>query len=658
MELTLLDYGNDVKSRPFGPLIGKPRKLAWPVDVYRVTLPHSRGAKDVLNPFEQLILQLLTAVGPMQADELADETCIPVDLVHGILLRLQDKQHIDTYHQVIQEAGATGDGQTDRALSTPTVFVTVLLFREAVTEKLLPFLHILDDTNPLRQKEQDGYIRCLPRKKKTVPKPPQARDVISTLRAMQKRRSASGNDLWMPAMKQISIIPGPERYWLDCPIAIQASDGEFRIADPFGDGFSLILERAFEQALEQDDELAKWLSNWKESLRNANRVVQEDPQAPPEPFEQEDNSRRYPNLLASLRLPRSRRFRSLQGIYGAIEWAMFYVCCQHDVESSISQLKLTQLTQQAEMLASSAREIGLTLPRFPFHFIAEGKLRSFSDQKAELPTVLAIAIVQARRDRSHPLRRAATVFPDLIEQLLGIKKKRDEYGHGKHQHAATEHELPDDRFMRQLVHILLPSIVFADSPSVTNRDRLADAILDARAGIQSEFGFKIYHWLGAGVQDHLLQAERFWLSCCDHDNAAAFLFDLYAALQSLMRRYLADKLPPDLTDAVLVETARTQAQAIRSGDLPASLRTVKLASIRSTLQGQDPSLGACAMAFLLMVDDDTLDAVSNTQPTFIDDLAYITANRKHGNEALLLPREEIAALRKVAYNTIKTLSEI
>ena len=86
--LKLLDYG---KPAPFGGIIGRPRHLAWPVNVYRVTLPRVLDDGDGLNAFERVILKLLETVGLMNADALADETRIPVDLVKSVLLRLQDK---------------------------------------------------------------------------------------------------------------------------------------------------------------------------------------------------------------------------------------------------------------------------------------------------------------------------------------------------------------------------------------------------------------------------------------------------------------------------------------------------------------------------------------------------------------------------------------
>lgn len=144
--LKLLDYD---KPNPFGSIIGKPRKLAWPVNAYRVTLPKVSGADDGLNAFERVILKLLDAVGVMDADDLAAETRIPLDLVKGILLRLQDKELIDEHNAVIKQGRDEGVNEGDNA----PVFVTALLFRELATGKILPFLHCLDDATPLRKKE-------------------------------------------------------------------------------------------------------------------------------------------------------------------------------------------------------------------------------------------------------------------------------------------------------------------------------------------------------------------------------------------------------------------------------------------------------------------------------------------------------------------------
>lgn len=646
-----LDFG---KPHPFGEIIGKPRNLAWPVNAYRVTLPRASDDGDGLNPFEHVILKLLDAVGVMDASALADETHIPLDLVKGILLRLQDKALIDEHNAIIEQEYDNRESEEEKA----PVFVTALLFRELATGKTLPLLRWLDDANPLRKQEGEGRgFRSIRWDEAHKRNPPAQRDVISALRAMKRRSATLGSDEKMPAVQQVAIVREPELHYLDCPIAIQKSDGEFRIADPFGNGFSLILERAFEQLLEQDEQLADWLHRWKQSLSNPRSPKQDS--KPKELFENEFNQRHYPNLVASLQSSRNAPFRSLAHIHASIEWALFYTCCRRSFEDVIAKLKFTGPLEHTMLLGNAAQNVGLVSPRHGFKSIPKGKLLDFQNGKAEFGTVLAITIVQAEGDESHPLRQLASMYPDLISRFLSIKKKRDEKGHGKGRADAPDDELSDDPFLREVVHTLLPDIVFSDTPATRpNKDVRADSLLEARTSVQSEFRFMVLHRLGANLQDRLVQAERFWLSCKVNDDARHFVCDLYAALQANFRRWLSGKLPPNIMDSDLITSAQRKARESGFGDLPECLHTVRPLAIRETLQGNDPTLGACVVAFLLMSDDDTLHSIAHTQPSFIDDITKIIAKRGHGNEPLRLPKTEVAELRKAAYNTIKVLIEV
>lgn len=649
--LKLLDYG---KHNPFGGIIGRPRNLAWPVNAYRVTLPRTVNDGDGLNPFERVILKLLDAVGVMDARALADETRIHPDLVKSILLRLQDKALIDDHNAIIEQECNDSDGWKDHA----PVFGTALLFRELATGKILPFLHWLDDANSLRKKEcEEMTFRSIRRNDTQENKAPTQRDVIRTLHAMKKRSAAFGRDEKMPAVQQITIANSHEAYQLICPIAIQKSDAEFRIADPFGNGFSLILEKAFEQLLEQDDKLSGWLRDWKQSLSNPH--TQKQHEKPKEPFDSEANWRRYPKLIANLRPSRNMPFRTIAQIHASIEWALFYTCYHHPFEHVITRLKLTAQAEHSVLLAKAAEKAGLAPPSFGFRPIREGKLIDFQNGKTELETVLAIAIFQASSDESHPLRRIAASYPNFIDRLLDVKNKRGEKAHGKGGADAPEKELSDDPFMREIIHKLVPKIVFADTPVVAlNKDVRADSLLDARASIQNEFGFKAFNRLGANLQERLVHAERFWLSCESDDDALGFVSDLYAAVQSLFGMALIGKLPPDVDDTELIKMAENKAvDAALCKEFPDSLNRVKPSAIRQTLQGSSQTLGACVITFLLMADDDTLSALSESQPSFVNDMMNIISRRGHGNEPLPLPKDDIAILRKSAFTTIKTLME-
>jgi hypothetical protein len=484
------------------------------------------------------------------------------------------------------------------------------------------------------------------------------REVISVLRAAQRRSAAFGKDEGMPAVQQIRIVHQPELHYLDCPIAIQKSDGEFRIADPFGSGFSLVLEAALERLLEQDEQLAEWLRKWKLALSNPR--TQEADARPLELFESKTNWQRYPKLLANLRRSRGAAFHSVTQIYASIEWALFYASCRRPFESAVATLKFTAQTDHPALLADAAKQVGFNVPPFGFWPIWDGKLMDFENEKAELATLLSIALLQAQDDDAHPLHSIAAAHPDCILRLFNIKKKRDEKSHGKGSVDSPTQELSEAPFMREIVHALLPEIVFSDTPSAApDRNYQADALLDARTSIQSEFGFKTFNRLGANLKERLIHAERFFLFCKDGDDGLGFVRELYAALQATFEMALAGRLPPDIQDAVLIESAGNS--AISTGlcsELPASLRTVKASAVRQTLQGNGQSLGACVLASLLMSDEDRLRSIADTQPSFVNDVTTVITRRGHGNEPLPLSRADTAKLRKAAYKTIKTLIEV
>lgn len=645
--LKLLDYG---EHNPFSDTIGKPRKLAWPVSVYRVTLPRYSDDKDGLNAFEQVILKLLDACGAMDANDLATETCIPIGLVKGILLRLQDKELIDEYNFVIkQDIAIEGD-------SSP-IFASALLFRELATGKILPFLHWLSEANPLLKKEgREKDYRTVRSSDLQIDGTPTERDVIQALRSMKKRMEAFGIAFRSPAIKQITIFAEPEQYHLDCAIAIKKSDSEFRIADPFGSGFSLILEGAFEKLLDRDDNSAEWLLAWKQQLRTP---YIEDPGAKlKERFETDANLQRYPKLIARLRPSGKAQFRNLADIYASIEWAMFYSCCIRPFKNPVATLKYSEQSQHPVLLEQAAESIGLDMSSRDFRPIRTGKLIMFEEGEAELETVLAISILQAQEDALHPLRQITSAHPDLISRLLQIHDKRGAKIHGMGGVDAPRSELADDQFMRQIVHILIPEITFADTPVATdNLDARADSLLDARASIQSEFGFKQFNRLGVDLQDRLIHVERFWQGCNDGDDALGFVVDVCAATEARFHQALAGLLPPDINDDELVATAREKSLRYGFGDLPDSLSTVRPGMIRQALQGRARSLGACVMAFLLMSDDESLYGVAASQPSFIADLGNIITLRRHGNEPRPLQRTEIENLRKATYKCIKSLTE-
>lgn len=651
MTLKLLDYG---RFNPFGQTLGRIRHLAWPVNVYRVTLPTPSMNNDSLNTFEQVILKFLDAGSLLlNANSLALETCIPVDLIKGVLLRLQDKGFIDENGRIIPQE----DIDNRNTHSENDRFVTALIFRELATGKILPYFQLLNDENPLLKKEADqDKFQKIPKINKTeTPKP---RDVINAIRTMKKRSNTFGEFNKIPAIKLVTVAEQPEFYYLDCPIAIQQSDGEFRIADPFGIEFSLVLERAFEQLLEKDENLERWLKNWKQSLSNNGYEKQEV--RIKEAFESDKNLKRYPELIDNLHPTKNTSFRSISKIHASLEWALFYACIYRSFESVISELKFTSLSKHIKLLERASESIGLEIQLDYFRRIREGKLRNFKEGQAELETLLAIAILQAEQDISHPLRQIAISHPNALTRFSEIKKKRDKEKHGATNKTSSDFELSDDKFMREIIHILLPDVRFSDTLNTTqtNKDMRTDILFDARTSVQNEFGFKIFNQFGVNIQNNLIHTESFWICCKDGDDALIFVSDIYAIMQSVFEHWFGGKLSPEIKDTdFIVEVENKLKNAGGYKTLPECLRTVKPTTIRQSLQGSSSTLGACVIAFLLLVDDEILTLILNNHPSFIDNLEEVILKRGHGNTPIKMAKSEIQNLRKTSYITLKTLIE-
>lgn len=650
MPIKLLDYG---WSNPFGEIVGKPRYLAWPVNVYRVTLPKMSESGGGLNPFERVILKMIDADGLRETTALARETCIPVDLVQSVLLRLRDRAFIDAHNELIGQRRHNWGDQAEH----PTAFVTALMFRELAVGKILPFLHLLSDQNPLKKKDPEKSFRTVRWEYEHKDRSPLPHDVISSLRVMKKRSVAFDDEVRLPTVQKITIAQEPELYYLDCPIAIQKSDGEFRIADPFGNGFSLVLENSFSRLLEQDGEVSSWLMDWRQRL--ANPEMEKPAATPKEPYDNDENRGRYPNLVSSLRLNRNAQHLSIEQIHAALEWALFYACVKYPYATVIHRLKLASQSDHPELLKTAAERVGLRLPQNGLRPVPVGKLEDFLNDKAEMGTVLSLSLLLADNDDRHPLRRVVARHQDFIIRIFELKKKRDERAHGEGRVQRNEIELPEETFMREIVTTLLPAVVFSNTPvAEVDQDVLADSRLDARTSIQGDFGFKLFNRLGANLQDDLIYAEEFWLSCEEGDNARDFVGNLCAAMQQAFRSKLSGALPPDLKDTDFIPTAQKNATNSGFGQMPECLRTVKPKLIRNTLQGVNESLGACLVAFLLVTNEALLRTFADYQPSFFADTQNLLEKRGHGNQPLPLPKEGIDRLRKQAFSLIKAIFEV
>jgi hypothetical protein len=652
MSTRTLDYGDNY---PFSGVIGRTRHLAWPVHAYRITIPATLSAgRGLLNPFERVILNVIDAVGRLDEDALAQETCIPVDLVRTVILRLRDKGLINDDNLIIDRNRRSWEEEIREENYT-----SALAFRELVGGRLLPFVQILDDRNPLRTKVVDRPTpRRLPQDHASSRLgPPSARDVISIITQMKRRSEAYAKSTRTPAIEQIRIEREPEVYLLDCPIAVQAHDAEFRIADPFGTGFSRVLENVFSIRLETDEKLQEWMTNWRQALSIPRARDGEESQAR-EPFDTYEIRRRYPKLVRALIPSRGAQHRSVEDIYASLEWALYYTCEMHDPQVAIRRLKQGAGNNYSQWLSGVAEGLGFEVPRYGFRPVPDGKLDDYLNQKPEMETVLGIALLQAEADYGHPLRRIASARPDFIGRIRTLASDRGDRAHGKHVTVANGAQLESDPFMREIISALLPVIQFDSNAKSTDAGSQADLLLDARTRLQDAFGYHSFNKLGLSAQASLLTAEQFWLVCRDGDDARAFISNLYSALQGVLREFLSRTVPVGVREGEYKEQAGVKADLAGLGQLPGELASVSPRRIREALQGNDLSVGASVIALLLTASQEVLKEIANSQPDFLAAIVDILAKRGHANQPAPMQKADAGKLRKSAISTVRTLLEL
>lgn len=692
MPVKLLDYG--YKS-PFRDTIGALRYLAWPVAVYRVTLPYLvRNNDDTadLNAFERVTLKLLDVVSSLDMPEdgsnmntgaspvetaLAHTSCMKIDFVRTILLRLRDRGYVDENNAIIESKKDVWHNQKEVEDQNYS-YVTALVFRELGCGELLPFIHIVTDTTPLKKVEEDEkkrmwHIPGFPWKDKPIQYPaPSPDDVVRIKKAMLKRSLAYGKQEALPMLSKISIVEKPECYYLNCPIAIQKGDEDYRIADPFEDGFSLVLEKSFNTLLSKNEDLKKWLLGWKQTLSNNSTKANE---SAAEKFWNSHRCRSlYPNLISNLHPGNQQAYLSIRNIYAAIEWALFYYCINRDFSSAVSNLEFTQTYKQQEILAPRAERLGFAITKkfkekegetnYIFQAVKPGKLLDFKSGKAEMATVLAIALLlDEKQNDISAVEKLAQVHPDFFWKIADIKAERDAFRHGSGKKTIISGELSSVPFMKEVVQRLQPEVQFPDSPLMgSSLDKLSDSRLDAITSLQGFFNFGNYNKLQTNARNSLVNAECFVMEVSRNSrataDASAFVSNLYAAMQATIRPHLQMKSLVNLQDSEFYHCANKRAQKAGFCSIPQHLNHVKPSMIRETLLGNDRSLGACLMAFLILADEDELLLLHSRSPSFVDDVSDIITQSGHDNQSLQLSKEEILALRKKAFHSINTLLEV
>ena len=653
MPFQTLDFGDN---NPFSSIFGQPRSLVWPVDAYRVTLPNNVNQMN-LNPFEVVVLQLLELLGAVDEKTLAEEICVPIDLIRSVILRLRDKGLIDNGNMMIPAKRDTWEKSL-----LEEVHVSGFVFRELVGGRFLPFLYLLEDSTSIKSKvikkgrKLDSKASHLPAH---TPK-----NVINIINQMLRRNKAYSQMRKVPQVDQIRISNEAEDYFLDCKIGLQLHDEEFRIADPFGMGYSLVLEDVFSHLLEHDKGLEEWIFRWKELLSFPLVREIKKPTAR-ESFDSEINRSLFPKLIASLTPESGSEHRSLLKIYRSFEWALYYCCEVHDPTAALARLRQCSYLNYAKEMRLKVQSIGFEVPSgYRFEPISLGKILDFENKKAEMETVVAISLLQTDSNRQHPLFEIASVYPDFFTTLREVSRLRGERGHGNSLAVSNEHNPLFDEVLRKVVSLLLPEIQFDERGTDVDKDVAMRRRFRARASLhQALGGYEVMNRLGPGMQSVLVDAEKFWLEGNDDDDACDFVSHIYSGLQGVVQHALfkmdkSDDESGRKSQDDLKTQAKRKAMVFGITDLPDALIEVKTFRIQSALEGAGRTLGGSILALLVKGNDDVLIQIADAQSDFLAFVAEVIDLRGHGGETHRLSKFDVGRLRTKTHQSIKTILDV
>jgi hypothetical protein len=647
----VLDFG---KINPFGRTIGQSRNLLWPVQAFRVTLPDSSNSRmNDLNAFESVIIDALRIRAGLSEHLLADVVCLPNDLVRNVLLRLEDKGLVNAHNVVVSNSHSV-----DNATNPSERYTSAMIFREMVGGTLLPSVHELGKADAIVSGPIGPGWRMAIDRDVVSGQVPSPSEVLSIVKKSRKRDREHRKGNQFPKVNQIRVNNEIEHYYLDCPIAFMSFDADFRIADPFGVGFSAMLERIFAERLQSDERLADWMANWRERLASSrpNHVAGLSTTAP---FVTEENVQLFPALINVLTPSAGRMNRNVLELYASIEWAMYYCCEIHDPAVSVRAAKRLTPMEFGVWTTQIANSLGLVPPRNGFRKPTNGKLENYFQGRPEMETLCVLMLIQAESNVAHPFRFIATKYPDFFSRLDSLRESRGHQGHGRSSGVIADIEMTSDGFMRSVVSTLIPSVVFDEAPnSASDSDRLALTMLRARMSVLDVIEYRIFNALGPSTQSALIAAEVAWLERVDGEDARTYIAHLYSALQSVIRRVI-NRLPvKSVEEDNFNSVAMRNAMAAGHGDLPSELRSVRTWRTREAISGNDPTLGAATVAFLLMAPSDLLAEVAVADRAFLKTISIVVRLRGHANQKVEVSDVDLVKIREDVLLTIATLLEL
>ena len=646
MKRRILDFG---VMRPGSAQDRELAQILWPADAFRVTFPVPADAAAELNVFERLILSLLAEGATRSVESLSDETCLERDFVQTVVRQLQDKGFVDNalYHDPeILKGFGIGSGLEP----SPETFVTAVVFRERLGGTLLPHIHVLSDSMPLRNLDNPGKdsIDLSEWTGEMGSNPPGASEIRVLLRSERNRLRANGAVPFRLDGGLVRVEEKPEGVLLPCRLVFDEM-GRPAVTNPFGAGYSAALGDMLSRRRRDSSALNKLLESLetrfvRDGARNGEVQSEKDRTSV-------ETRHHYPRLADAIR----RKYLSADNVYDALEWALFYASLQLPVDDVLFLLETAfRQDEEPDKLLGAAARLGFSIRRAngkPILFapVAPGKLLDYRQGKANMGTLLALSLLQAEiNPEEAAFARVARDFPDFFLRLQHLRDERNAQRHGGKE-GATNGDSAEWPWILSVIHLLLPDAdIRGVKPNSTASAQERDARIAHRMLLQSLFGFNAFSRLSETQIDNLVKASRnAAIKGADMDRQP-FVTGMCSALESLLSDRMLDsdfreRVDPDSFETALAKRSETfhLTDVLGRACFHLNARNRKAAS-----EGIPASLGGCVLALVAFEEEAIISLLCDRTPGWVDAIADLLDARDHGNKAVRFSDD----------NTFKTLN--
>jgi hypothetical protein len=457
------------------------RWVLWPVFAWRVVAPVPKERK--LNVFQRAVLGLARA-GVVCTGDVADRLLIAPDLVALVVQELVEQLGLLDYWGKPTKRGLewledfeqepADEARVGHVLSD--AFTGTLWARFLTGDLPIADVEMNDDGWPVLLSGsagdpwKDRTFSVLPGARDAIVMArPDVKDVLRVARLHRRQRQRDFEELIddardVPRLQRVSFIDDRPQPYLFALRVRRHDSGDWMVEDPFGHGESIELRTRMEERLDSNKGLRPWLAP----------LIGSDPDTPTLAHLQTEAAWKVEErLTVSIRqhevvqqqlvamqralleaeshdAPADKWNDVLVKADGAVLWALRVMHRPYAEASPPFCADFDRMpVPSRNPIAEAAGAVGL-LGDVPKRIlsITRSQVKDAEKGRGSLRSALVLALLAARWNQDHPLRRALAIHPDLLFRIDELASDRNPAAHGGahtsppivHRHIATAYD--------------------------------------------------------------------------------------------------------------------------------------------------------------------------------------------------------------------------